>query len=505
MSKSLQCLVKYFQAGTAEGDDAFLREVFIPFGDYTDIITVQPGNPKVLLGKKGIGKSAVLRFFKSQMDEVDIPVILLKPQDIEIQESANNSLGALTRIAEEAILKAIGLKLASNITGFVSDNKKKTLLKLANQEGEREPDFVESLLEFLAPIGKTITQIDFKKMVSGKNNIGVKKVKNAITGSLEGHENFFYVLIDDTDQIAAPDEAGQLNRIWAFLLAARSIMERVSNIRFIITLREEVWKRLKRDNAGQRDQVDHFRNLTYTMTMGPEGLKDIILRRLRKVMDDLHIKSQDPFSVFFDKLHVEINESTYRYWSDFIIKSSRERPRDAIQLIYKLAENAMKVGKDKIEASDVDRVMPIYSEERVDDLKVECEQECTNIKDIVRSFQHCDFDAKSFCLKSETAYRFIGKIPTRFSINLLGKVLQHTREDAFVLWRYLYDIGFINARASDIRESKGYKHICSQDDPELVSISRWDEMQKVTWEIHPAYRDYLIKLIKESKFNLGLP
>jgi hypothetical protein len=47
--------------------------------------------------------------------------------------------------------------------------------------------------------------------------------------------------------------------------------------------------------------------------------------------------------------------------------------------------------------------------------------------------------------------------------------------------------------------------VTAEDDPDLVSAARWNDMQAITWEIHPAYRDYLIKLVKEKEFSFGLP
>lgn len=62
----------------------------------------------------------------------------------------------------------------------------------------------------------------------------------------------FYILIDDTDQIASPTNQIILIEYGPFLLASRSINEYCPNIKFIISIRDEVWRRLKRDGAGQK-------------------------------------------------------------------------------------------------------------------------------------------------------------------------------------------------------------------------------------------------------------
>jgi len=75
----------------------------------------------------------------------------------------------------------------------------------------------------------------------------------------------------------------------------------------------------------------------------------------------------------------------------------------------------------------------------------------------------------------------------------------------FQLWKYLYEIGFLNARVSDTREKEDYRHIIADDEPDLVSKTRWNDMQSMLWEIHPAYRSFLITEQKNSSFSFGMP
>lgn len=506
---NLKTLNEYFQSGTAEGDASFLQEIFVPFEEYTDIIKIPHGGPRILLGNKGSGKSAIIRYFRAQLQELDIPVILIRPKDIQFNEKSDSSLGVLTRACEAAILKAIASKIGTNLKHLVLNLDDKKLLQVAKETGAKDSDVIENMLKLLSPIGKSISGVDFSQIKIGLSDIGNVAIKRSIESNLSRSKKSFYVFIDDTDQIAAPNESGHLNRIWAFFLASRSIMEECTNIKFIITLRDEVWRRLNRDGAGQRDQVDHFRNLAFKIDLSEKNLKDIIKRRLEVVKSVLKInQTGSPYKLFFDTNKVKIPTSVeeFRVWDDFIIKRSRGRPRDSIQLIFKLSQIALKNEKNIIDASDVEKVMPLYSEERVDDLKRECDEECPQIKDIIRAFHSLDYDAGSFTLKPDTAAHFINSLPTRFSIKLFGIPIKPDDKDSvFSLWRFLHEVGFMNARISDTRERLGFRHISAEDDPDLISPSRWNEMQAITWEIHPAYRDYLIKLKNENQFSFGLP
>lgn len=510
MSKNnLETLIDYFLAGTAEGDQSFLNNVFVPFKEYVNIISVPDGGPRILLGNKGSGKSALLRYFKSQLNEIDIPTVFLRPKDISLSEKKDTSLGSLTRSCETAILRSIANKIGGGINGLVLNNDDKKLLQIAKSEDGKDEDIIEKLFHVLSPIGKRVTGIDFSKMKLGVAEVGLPSIRNAIKSNLQRTDKLLYVFIDDTDQIASPNAPEQLNRIWAFFLAARSIMEECPNIKFIISLRDEIWRRLKRDQAGQRDQVDHFRNLAIKIQLNEVEIKSIIAKRLDLVHEKLHQKTYgNRYDLFFETQSVRIPtaDEEFRSWDDFIVKRSRERPRDSIQLVYKLGDFANKKKCDKINSGHVAQVMPIYSEERVDDLKRECDLECPQLKEIIRAFAEVEFDEGSFTLHPQTTANFLNALTARFSITLLGKTLRNNdSSNVFDLWRFLHEIGFLNARISDNRELQGFRHITAEEDPELVTQARWNDMQSLTWEIHPAYRDYLIQINNERQFSFGLP
>ena len=445
------------------------------------------------------------------MSEGGVPVLMLRPKDIvlDIDESTDTSLGTLTRIAERALIRAIGVQLGKKTSGMLITDDDKRLFALAKEEGYKNEDTIQKLLHVLSPIGQSITNIDFKKIASTTQGLKDIQIQEAVQSTLSGTKKFFYLLIDDTDQLASPDKPDHLNRIWAFLLATRSIMEECENIKCIITLRNEVWKRLGRSEAGQRDQVDHFRTSIYLLNPNEEDVRKIIEKRLHLAC--IEFKSEeykDPYVPFFEtkRLLIPSTEGEYRYWSDFLTKSSRERPRDAIQLVSMLASAAEKNKSKKITSENASAILETYSEQRVDDLKREVDEECPSIKEIVRSFSGINYDYGSFTLKPESTYTHLQTLPTRFSIKLFGKVLsQDRREDIFLLWRFLHEIGFLNARKSDNRMKDGYRHISAEEDPDLVSISRWNDMQKIAWEVHPAYRSFLIKVYRENSFSIGLP
>ena len=87
-----------------------------------------------------------------------------------------------------------------------------------------------------------------------------------------------FLLLDDTDQVADPNEPKQLNHVWALLLAARDLAINIPVLRVLVAVRSEVWRRLDDDGSGQRDQVDHLRPLVVELKASDNFLRQVLQR-----------------------------------------------------------------------------------------------------------------------------------------------------------------------------------------------------------------------------------
>lgn len=58
----LEELIKWFPSGTAEGERAILEKIFVYVREFRRILAPPPGNPYLLVGKKGTGESAIVEF-----------------------------------------------------------------------------------------------------------------------------------------------------------------------------------------------------------------------------------------------------------------------------------------------------------------------------------------------------------------------------------------------------------------------------------------------------------
>ena len=349
-------------------------------------------------------------------------------------------------------------------------------------------------------ISKPTLGVDAKKLASDLSNksLGTDRLEKVIKDYLLVEGSIFLILLDDTDQIASPDDTQHLNRIWGLLLAVRKLTSKNPNIKCIITLRTEVWLRLLRNERGQRDQIDHFRPLELTLR-APEGLiRSIFNRRIGLAVVEDGCDDIDPMRCYFESDWMTLPTSTKRRsWDQFLLKSSRERPRDMIQLVNHLATQAISRGNGRIGDKDAELAMRLYSEERTKDLAIEMGYDCQEFLDVIRSFADLEFEC-SF----EVLRKHLRNMPSRFSLSINNQTMKPNDDiDAIKLLSLLHESGFLNPRVSDNRQTKNYRHITFLDDSNLVQMSRWNELQSATWEVHPAFRTYLLGLKKSQSWK----
>lgn len=499
----LEALLRYFPAGTAESEASILDEVFVFSDELRRLISPPDGSPYLLVGNKGSGKSALLLFTRNILRAQTVPSVLINPSDIDTTNLTDtHSTGDMRRIFRSSILAAISASLIDD--QVVLDGESLALEKFAVENGKSSGSDFSRFMSFLATAAKPIIKVDLaaafpKLLKSTQEEIQISLSKTI--GQVG-----FYVLIDDTDQVANPERPGHLNRIWALILAVRDLCQRIPNLRAVITLRSEVWNRLKHDTAGQRDQTDHFNSLVVPMFTSEEHVARILDRRIMLAAGATQGTFFSAYDPFFEGTDAKApNSYVKRLWKDLIVVRSRERPRDAIQLVHKMATLAIERGKNKIDEATFQEMMPGFSELVSEQLAKEIERECPQASEIIREFAFAEFTESGFTLSAEETKRHFDRLLSKFGITVFGRSLrQGSEEDIFEVWRLFYSIGFLSARASDSTKPNGYAYISPSSDPRLVSKARWNDLQKLLWEIHPAYRDFLIARQQQRQRETGL-
>ncbi|MDR1994235.1 P-loop ATPase, Sll1717 family [Azonexus sp.] len=498
----LDHLLKYVRTGTSEGDRPFLGEIFITPTQFTQLCAIEPGGMRVLVGNKGIGKSAIVEWINKVAKARNLPCLLIRPDNISSRDTPTSpDIASLKRFYYEVLLRTVGAQIGSQLKGMLKGNAEK-LHNEARQQGLVEDDFIQKSLQLISAVSvpaAKINGVQLAKELAGTNS--PHALIKAIDLQLLSSDSVFYLLIDDTDQLAAPDQPAHLNRIWALLLAVRRLTGECSAVRAIVSLRSSVWTRLTSENQGQRDQTDHIRGLVIPLLADDNLMRGIINRRLEKAAKDAGKTRVDPYTVFFNGTTMTLPTSNEeRPWDVFISKSARERPRDAIQLIKNMVDAAKQGNELLIGSKEAGVAMKKYSSERVDDVVNEFSLDCKNIREIINTFADVDFESDFEALRQHLL-----TIPSITSIQVRGvQLTQNIDDDAVTILRLLHEAGFLNPRIVDNTMPKGFRHILFHDDSNFVKLANWNSMQAAQWEIHPAFRTYLIG-VKQAKLARWLP
>lgn len=284
------------------------------------------------------------------------------------------------RVAQEALLRDTGrvYRIADWLAAQGPSYWTRCHATQGGSEGRpRRRDALQKSLALISAIAAPVANIDGVKLAKELTGTpSPNELIRAVQTQLLAGGTVFFVLIDDTDQVASPSTPAHLNRIWALLLAVRRLVGECPGVRAIVTLRSEVWSRLISESEGQRDQADHLRGLLIMLRGTDKLIEDIIRRRLERAAKDLRLPG-DPYAIFFAGDRVMLpTSSVTRTWDTFLVKSSRERPRDSLQLIKNMIDCAKINGTDIMGSAEAEAAMKVYSKERVDDLYNEFAPDC---------------------------------------------------------------------------------------------------------------------------------
>lgn len=499
---ALDHLLKYVRTGTSEGDRPFLGEIFIVPSQFEQLCAIEPGGMRVLVGNKGIGKSAVVEWIDTVAKSKNLPCLLIRPDNISSKDTpASLDIGSLKRFYYEVLLRTLGAQIGSQLKGLLKGPAAK-LHSEAKQQGLAEEDFIQKSLELITAISLPVTKINgvqLAKDLAGTNS--PHSLIKAVNSQLLSSGNVFYLLIDDTDQLAAPDQPAHLNRIWALLLAVRRLTGECNAVRAIVSLRSSVWTRLTSESQGQRDQTDHMRGLMIPLLADDKLMESIIRKRLESAARDAGQLRVDPYTVFFKDQSMTLPTSDERRtWDTFISKSARERPRDAIQLIKNMVDAAKRGNVPLIGSNEAGEAMQVYSSERVDDVVNEFSLDCKSIREIINTFADFVFESDF-----ESLRRHLRTVPSIASIQIRGAQLRpDVDDDAIAILRLLHETGFMNPRIVDNTMTRKFRHILFHDDSNFAKLANWNVMQGARWEIHPAFRTYLIG-VKQAQLAKRVP
>lgn len=492
---ALDALLPYVRTGTTEGDLRFLMETFVSPEELAELCGIEPGSMRLLTASKGVGKSAIAEYLKKKSIEARLPCLLIRPdQLVDLGAPAALDISALKSYYYNRLLRTVAVEIGSQLPNYyplVGSAKK--LYNEAKAENQSKADLVTKTLDLLSAVAAPAKGINGTKLAKGLagDNSQHALIRAINTQLLPDASKVFLLIIDDTDQLASPDEPQQLNRIWALILAARRLAMECNAVRPLLTLRSSVWSRLMNEDAGQRDQVDHIRPVVFSLNVSDDFIKSVIEKRLRRAAKDAEIRTDEFYTPFFDSDRMTLPTSDeQRSWASFLVKSARERPRDALQLIKNMIDVAKRENHLKIGDRDAEKAMRVYSGERIDDVVSEYALDFPSIREAMNSFGFVDFE-----LDFEALRNHLAGVGGATAIRIRGQQVDTQQDEGMVkLLAILHEVGFINPRFPDASKPRNFRHVNYSEDPNFVRHSNWNNIQGATWEVHPAFRDHLLGL-----------
>jgi hypothetical protein len=426
-------------------------------------VTAQLGL-RILVGHKGIGKSALFTIAMQEERERSQLPILIRPDDITgIGTDSGDFLNTirewkrgLEKIIAEKALDALGIRRQGGIAGAVS-NAGKVIAFLK----ESIRPYVEGKID-LAPMQRALIS-NFLK-----------------TGNIT-------VYVDDLDR-GWEARKQDIARISALLNALRDLCNENQGLRFKLSLRSDVYYLVRTSD----ESTDKIEGSVVWFTWTNHEILALLVKRietflgrianeqdlLRMVQYDLAKYLREVMDPIFDGKGKWRNVPIHRVLMSLI----RKRPRDLVKLCTLAAKKTHDDDRHKISTSDFKAIFEEYSQGRVQDTINEFKSELPDIERLL-------INMKPNRIERKTALGYVYKTDALIKkLETIGEMGQFQFRNGNTaspkdLASFLYKINFLTARKVLPTGEIDRKYF---EENRYLSAKFADF--GYDWEIHPAYR-----------------
>lgn len=416
---------------------------------------------RVLVGHKGIGKSALFHVAMDEERQNGRLSILIKPDDIVGIGEGETDFLKLIREWKTGIKEIISTKALSSF-GLLYDGWRAKL----NEHGGKLIDFLQQTFRV-------------------SNYADLQPAKRAILEDFL-REGRIYIYLDDLDR-GWQGRPSDIRKISALLNAVRDISAETKGVCFRVSLRADVYY-LARTSDESTDKIE---GSVIWFSWTNHEILALLVKRVEKFMgheftaEQLIALPQPDLAKHLDSvLSPEFNGRgnweripTYRMLMSLI----RKRPRDLVKLCTLAARSAREMQEEKIGTKCFDDIFEEYSQGRLQDTINEYRSELPEIERLL------------FGMKPSKEEKRARKGYTYTTGDLLQKIrnIQQSGEFKFAngnnaetkdLAAFMYKINFLTAR----------KEIGKFIERKYFEESRYLSHKFVDfgfdWEVHPAYR-----------------
>lgn len=452
-------------AEDAENEDSQrFKEYFFFNKAYENLVANLP--IRVLVGHKGIGKSALLRRAYLHNQENKQLAVWIRPNDL-VSHMVHAHAPELNQQIENwksGLLEAIIYKCISTVGSDQDSNDWKNVVKSTTS----------------AAIS-IISRIVKNKLPDVRDVVTRTIVENYL------RDQRVYVYIDDIDR-GWDASSSSIRNISALLNSIRDLAGADNKLMFRIGLRSDVYY-LVRTSDESTDKIE--RNVIRLSWTNHEILAVMATRietYFETGVDQKRIIRMDQIEMSSGILS-KIMTPDFQgrgHWRNrpihnVLLSLTRKRPRDLVKIMHAAARNAHINGHDKIDSTDLESTFESYSSERLQDTINEFRSELPNIQQLLfgmRPTKRTRTAAESYLYQTN---RLVTKLK-----DIMGQSsLAYTNGNSVSpksLIQFLYKIDFIIAR----------KDLEGRIDRKYFDQSRFLASEFVDfgydWEVHPAYR-----------------
>lgn len=395
----------------AENDRRFLEDCFVDIGDY-EILEDTDTPQSIVLGRTGIGKSALLEQLEKNSDQV----IRIEPEELALRHISNSTilnffegLGVNLDIfysllwqhtlAVELIKNKYSIDCAQSKSNFMDtiaallsgNQKKQQALKYIEEWGDkfwvdtetRIKEFTDKLeanlkssidsnvpgVKLSGEAGAKLSEeqksevIHYgKKVVSTVQIEKLSKIVNLLAEDIfTDPQKKTYILIDRLDENWVED--GLRYKLIRALIETIKKFRNIAPVKIVITLRSDLLDRVldkTRDSGFQREK---YNSLFLQLGWTKEQLMSVLDSRVNHLLKYKYTNGDVKFSdIFPDKID-KVSSAEY------ILDRTLLRPRDAIMFVNSCLQESQ--GKTEITSSIIKLAEKSYSSDRIESLKYE--------------------------------------------------------------------------------------------------------------------------------------
>ncbi len=447
----------------AAEDEDIQRLVEYYFKNQTYLNMRAPLPLRILVGHKGIGKSALFSIAIQEDEKQGLLSVSLRPDDISEVRDDQVDFNAQIKSWKVGLLRIIEKKVVENL------------------------GITNTFLPILGPAtGKALGLIRATVQPLIKDKVDLNPIQQAFaTRFLEA--NHLNVYIDDLDR-GWQGRKIDISRISALLNAVRDLCNTSGELRFRIALRSDVYYAVRTSD----ESTDKLEGSVIWYSWNNHEILALLVKRI----ETFYGREADEKSLMRMKQEVLARYlapvMTPRFmgkgkWENapihrVLMSLVRKRPRDLVKLCTAAARHAHLSQREIIITDDFQSVFENYSQARVQDTVNEHRNELPDIERLLMNMKPAKRSYLSLDSYSFTTDKLLQKVKR---IAEQGKFRFANGQEATPreIAAFMYKINFLTARKEIVGEYVDRKYF--EENRYLSSILTdfgYD------WEIHPAYR-----------------